>query len=95
MDDRLDFSILKVARIRTVDAAKLLKLSRVTVSLWVNGKAQPHSLVRTRVLNFLDAVEQAMQAGSLPVPFDVGRRERGFYVQRVLGAYFETPLDAP
>lgn len=90
MEDKFDFTILQTARLRTVDVAKLINVSRVTVSMWMNGHAQPHSLLHDRVRKFLDAVKKAMQAGLLPVPVDARRRERGFYVQRVLGDFSDS-----
>lgn len=78
------FEIAKEARLRPHELAKILKVSRVTVSMWFNGHANPHRLLEERVAKVLDAIDSAMETGELPVPFDVSRRERGHYIQKVL-----------
>lgn len=79
------FEIVKEARLKPHEVAKLLKVSRVAVSMWFNGHSNPHRLLREPVGKLLDAVHQAMDAGELPVPHDISRRERGLYIQKVLG----------
>lgn len=83
----MDFAILKDARIGPTDVARQLKVNRVTISLWLNGHTEPSSLVRERLQEFLDTVGRAYDAGDLPVPFDVSRRERGLYLTNLLSRY--------
>lgn len=83
----IDFTPFRQARLGPVDIAKLLGVSRVTVSGWLNGHAQPHHLLSTRVQGILDNVGHALEAGELPVPHDVNRRERGLYIQQVLARH--------
>lgn len=78
------FEIAKEARLQPHDLAKLLKISRITVSMWLNGHSRPHRLLTERVEKLLDAIRAAVDAGELPVPHDVSRRERGHYIQKVL-----------
>lgn len=84
MAEPLDYSVLAEARVGPTDMSRLLKVSRVTASLWVNGHTTPSPLVNARVREFLDAVGKAYDAGELPVPFGVSRRERGMYLTRTL-----------
>lgn len=79
------FEIAKEARLQPHDLAKLLKVSRITVSMWFNGHSKPHRLLADRVEKLLDAIRQAVEAGELPVPHDVSRRERGHYIQKAVG----------
>ena len=78
------FEIVKTARLNPHELAKMLSVSRVTVSMWVNGHNKPHQLIEARVLKLLDAVKSAVDSGDLPVPFDVTRRERPHYVNKTL-----------
>ena len=80
----MDFSILEVARLGPSDLAKILKVNRVTVSQWVNGHSQPHSLLEDRVKAVLVDVAQAVSTGKLPVPYSVPRRMRGHYIKTAL-----------
>lgn len=81
----MDFSILSVARMGPSDLAKVLGVNRVTVSQWVNGHSEPHSMISDRVQATLDDVRQAVSAGKLPVPYTVSRRMRGHYIKTALG----------
>lgn len=79
------FEIAKDARLQPHDLAKLLKINRITVSMWFNGHSNPHRLLEQRVEKLLDAIKASVEAGELPVPHDITRRERGHYIQTVLG----------
>jgi DNA-binding XRE family transcriptional regulator len=79
------FEIAKEARLQPHDLAKLLEVSRITVSMWFNGHSKPHRLLADRVEKLLDAIRQSVDAGELPVPHDVSRRERGHYIQKTVG----------
>jgi hypothetical protein len=85
------FEIAKEARIRPDDFAKLTKVSRVTTSMWFNGHTKPHHLLQVRVNELLDAIKAAMEAGDLPVPHDVGRRERHLYVSKAVEKHMKKP----
>lgn len=78
------FKVLKKAGLKPADFAKLIKVHRVTVSLWVNGHNNPHALLSSRVSKMLDAVKAALDAGDLPLSFDVVRRERALHIQRAV-----------
>ena len=83
------FEIAKEARLQPHDLAKLLKVSRITVSMWFNGHSKPHRLLADRVEKLIDAIAKAVDAGELPVPHDVSRRERGHYIQKSLAKYLD------
>lgn len=80
----MNFAILKKAGLKPADFGKLLKVHRVTASLWVNGHANPHTFLVPRVTKMLDAVKAALDAGDLPLSFDVTRRERGLHISRAV-----------
>ena len=80
------FKYVKAAELRPCDIAKLLGVSRVTVSLWLNGRNNPHHLIAGRVQKLLDAVHLAVENASFPVPRDISRRERGLYIRTALEA---------
>jgi hypothetical protein len=80
----IDFAPVRAARLQPADIAKLAKVSRVTASGWLNGHKQPHHLLTERVCELVDAIDQAVQAGRLPVPHHVHRRERGLYIQKAI-----------
>lgn len=86
-DTDIDFSTLHLARLTPIDVARALGVTRVTASMWLNKHTQPHSLIRERVEKFLDAVYRAVEAGQLPVPHRVTRRERRRYIQDVLARF--------
>lgn len=75
-----EFDIVRKAGLRPVDLHRLLKITRVTASLWLNGHVQPHALLRNRVNTLLDAVAKAYEAGDLPVPVNIKRADRAKYV---------------
>ena len=80
------FKYVKAAELRPCDIAKLLGVSRVTVSLWLNGKNNPHHLLSGRVSKLLDSVRLCVDSGAFPVPRSVSRRERGLYIRTALEA---------
>lgn len=80
----IDFEPFRKAKLGPADLAKLLQVSRVTASGWLNNRAQPHHLLTERVEALLDNVRGALADGQLPVPYNVSRRERGMYIAGVV-----------
>lgn len=80
----IDFTPVKNARLGPEDFRKLCGVTRVTCSNWLNGHAQPHHLLTDKVAKVVDDVRLAVEAGLLPVPFNVVRRERALYIQSAL-----------
>jgi hypothetical protein len=76
------FADAKAARLRPDDMAKLMKVSRVTASLWFNGHSKPHHLLESRCTKILASIKAAMKDGDFPVPHDIGRRERALYIKQ-------------
>ena len=81
------FETAKAARLLPHEIAKLLGVSRVTVSAWYNGHTLPHRILANRVAKLLDAIAVAVNNGALPVPHDIPRRERGHYIRTALKPY--------
>ena len=87
------FDTAKAAKLQPHDIAKLLQISRVTVSAWYNGHSNPHRLLADRVAKLLDGIATAVNNGSLPVPHDVPRRERSHYLKTTLAPYLSKVVD--
>ena len=68
-----DFTILAKAGITPGIAAKLVGVSRVTASQWVNGHASPHRLLGNKVHEFLRLVKLALEQKLLPLASYPGR----------------------
>lgn len=88
------FQVAKDARITPNDFAKTLSVSRVTASLWFNGHNKPHHLIRKRVEETLSAISKGMEQGDFPVPYEVVRRERYLYIQKVIKKHLSAALES-
>lgn len=71
------------------NVAKLLNVSRVAVSLWINGHSAPHRLIDRRVNRLLAAVQSAVQAGDLPLSDDVPRKNRHAEIATIVHRHVE------
>lgn len=89
------FETAKRAGLMPHDFAKMLKISRVTASLWFNGHNKPHRLLSGRVYKLLDAVERAVESGELPAPADLSREDRSKHIIRALAKQLANKADAP
>lgn len=83
------FEIIGTAGMTPSNVAKLLNVSRVAVSLWVNGHSDPHRLIQRRVDRLLAAVKAAVKAGDLPLSDDVPRRNRHAEIAKVIHRHVE------
>lgn len=83
-DIQARLEVVKQAGIGPAELSALLNVSRVTASLWLNGRARPHYLLEERVNALLEAVEGALAAQELPLSSDIPRRERKWHLRRVL-----------
>lgn len=79
----MNFDIIKKAGLTTGDFAKIAGVSRVTVSLWVNGHALPHKLHSGLIDRLLQALEVEVDIGSLPLQ-GVARDERLQAIRKIL-----------
>lgn len=79
------FEIVHTARLLPHEVAKLLKVNRITVSLWLNGHRKPHRLLADAVNDLLDRITVAVESGDLPLSTDVGRKYRSAIIQDILG----------
>lgn len=80
----IDFSPIREAQLGPTDLAQLVGVSRVAASLWLNGHSAPIHLIHEKVARVVDEVQAAVNAGLLPVPHHVTRRERGHYIRTAL-----------
>lgn len=83
----MDFHILKQAGIGPTDISRMVGVSRVTASGWLNNKFSPSRLLEDRLQKFIDVVKLALEAGELPVPQAVGRNGRAQYLQDVIDTH--------
>lgn len=88
------FETVKQANLLPSDLAKLLKVNRCTVSNWFNGKNHPHPMIKVKLNKLLDAVHRAVDAGDLPVPHDVKRRERAHYISERIVKHLRSQQEA-
>lgn len=85
------FQDAKKAGLLPSDIAKLMRVSRVTASLWFNGHQKPHHLLMPRIEAVLAAIDQAVAKDELPVPYEITQRERGLYIRTTLNKYLKPP----
>lgn len=78
------FDVLNRAGVTPSIVARLLKVSRVTASLWINGHSKPHRLIERRVSRLLVAVKAAYDAKELPLSADVPIRDRSAETIRII-----------
>ncbi len=78
------FESLKTAGITPGVLAKLVDVSRVTASQWMNGHANPHRLLDNRVNELLKRVDSAVARGLLPLASYPGRRQLYAAIQDAL-----------
>jgi hypothetical protein len=76
------------AELQPHDLARILKLNRVTVSMWLNGHCLPHRLHIEKVQKLIDAVNEAVEAGKLPLPDGTPRRDREQLISSALENYW-------
>ncbi len=68
------FELLERAGLAPADLARLVGVSRTAVHHWQHRGVKPCKWVQPRVTKVLDAVELALEAGTLPLSPDLGRR---------------------
>jgi hypothetical protein len=78
------FEIVHTARLLPHEVARLLKVNRITVSLWLNGHRKPHRLLADTVNDLLDRIAAAVESGDLPINADVKRKDRTAIIDSVL-----------
>lgn len=83
-------SLFKEAGLGPTDISRFTGVSRVTASSWMNFRTSPSSLVAEKLQKLIDATERALDAGDLPLPYEVSRRERGQIVQSILNSHVHT-----
>lgn len=82
-----DPAILKRAGLGPSDVARLTGVTRVAATRWLNGTSAPGAHTRGAAQKLVDVVTRAVEAGELPVPVHVTRRERLLYIKTVLATY--------
>lgn len=82
-----DYNAIRRAKLTVTEFAKIAGVSRVTVSLWVNGHTTPHALHADRIKSIVRAVGQAVRAKELPLPADLVIKDRVVHVRKLLSKY--------
>lgn len=67
--------IAKASQLTVGELAKLLGVSRVTASNWINDKSRPHALHAERVAEIWERIARAIVDGDLPL--DIKTRQPG------------------
>lgn len=67
--------IAKASQLTVGELAKLLGVSRVTASNWINERSRPHSLHAARVAEIWERIERAVEERDLPL--DIKTRQPG------------------
>lgn len=78
------FEPAKEAGISPSELSRLLQVSRVTASLWLNGHARPHHLHEHKIQRVLLAIRRATKKGKLPLSPDIHRTERDYQLSRAV-----------
>lgn len=78
----MDYEIVKKTGIGVGVFAKLVGVSRVTASAWINGKAKPHELRQQQVGELLGKLARLHARGLLPLPKT--RSERSALIRELL-----------
>lgn len=84
----MDFTPIIHAGITQGEFAKLLKVSRVTVSGWMTGKMGVHEMRKPRVQRLLDVIHKATNNGEFPL-HDIPRAGRFDAIKKVLVRYLK------
>lgn len=79
----MDFSIVIKAGLTKTDFARLMRTSRTTVHNWFGGGGV-HTLIVAKVRRTLRLLNDAVDAGDLPLPHDTPKKERAAKVVAVL-----------
>lgn len=85
----MDFAPLTASRITQGEFAALLKVSRVTVSQWINGTMGVHEMRKPRVQRLLQVLDKATKDEKLPLR-DTPRGERLDAIKAILVTYLRT-----
>jgi hypothetical protein len=64
----IDFSVFEKAGVRPRHLSKVLTVSRVTASNWLNGKSVPHTMIHDKVADVYARVAELIDSGDLPLP---------------------------
>ena len=78
------------AGIKPRHVAKLLDISRVTASQWLNNHTTPHPLLRSRVKLLLESIDKAVVAGHLPPHKQLRGQEENMFICNLLRMYMST-----
>lgn len=63
----MDFRILRDSGITVMEFAKLMNVSRVTASAWINGRTNPHELREPAINKLLNDLQTLSHRGLLPM----------------------------
>lgn len=84
----IDFGPLKASQITQGEFARLLKVSRVTVSGWITNRMGVHEMRKPRVVRLLKVIEQAVADGHFPLR-ETPRPKRFDAIRSVLVGYLK------
>lgn len=86
---RFDHEAMREVGLTPQVLGRLLGISRVTASYWLNGHRQPHPLLKRKVIKLLEAVALEVQSGRLPPGVGLPMRQQSQIVESALVKYFQ------
>lgn len=78
------FEIVHEAKLLPHELARLLNVSRISTSLWLNGHRKPHRILADRVEALLDRIRVAVENDDLPLSPDIKRQARAKCIDDIL-----------
>lgn len=84
----LDPDVLVAAGVKPRHIVRVLEVSRVTASNWLNGLARPSPGLTEKATRLMRAVAQATEDGQLPVPATLPSDERNVATLAILRRYY-------
>lgn len=78
------FAPVKKAKLTNGEFAALADVSRVTVSMWINGKMHPHKLHANKIDKLVSAISRAVEAGEFPLSAKLTRPQRAREIRRIV-----------
>lgn len=85
----MDFTIVTKAGISQSDFARIINVSRVSVSKWMTGKGMPHQLHIKKIEQIVTAIKMATKAGDLPLPRGLDSKQVVRRVKQILVTHLQ------
>lgn len=81
------FDAILEAGLKPRHVAKILDISRVTASQWLNNHTKPHPLLRSKVKLLIESVDKAIVDKQLPAPLHYRGKQESNYICETVQRY--------